>query len=330
MSSINRILVPTDFSDNAKKAYKMAQKLVSKNGGIVDLIHIIPHIVYMEEQFHASFDMPDPETEVYPRLLENAEKQMNEIMEQYFSDKNRGEIFVKVERKPSDAIAAHGQEGNYSMIIMSAKGKHSSGMFRGTTTEQIIRRAQIPVFIIDDKMDINGLKSILVPTDGSLLSMASLPTALKLAATFEASITFFFVNEMYGLITTSFSGKTTRKKEKEIIGHLLHRIEEFSEEVSGFSCEIPETSPHMQKHIVTEINGRKISIPIHFKIITGFSAHYEITQYANKFADIVVMTTHGRSGLAQLVIGSNAEKVAQNVEKPILTVRPENALFNLN
>lgn len=330
MSSINRILVPTDFSDSAKKAYKMAQKLVSNNGGAIDLIHIIPRVIYMEEQFQASFEMPDPEAEIYPRLLDEAETKLNDIMEQFISAENQGEIIVKVDRKPSNAIADFAAEGNYTMLIMSAKGKHESGMFRGTTTEQIIRRSKIPVFIIDDQMDLNGVQNILVPTDGSLLSMAAIPTALKLAATFEASITFFFVNEMYGLITTSFSGKTSRKKEKEIIDHLLHRIEEFSEEVSGFSCEVPETSPHMQKHIVTVQNGREISIPIHFKIISGFSAHHEITQYANKYVDLVVMTTHGRSGLAQLIIGSNAEKVAQNVEKPILTVRPENALFEAN
>jgi nucleotide-binding universal stress UspA family protein len=36
-----------------------------------------------------------------------------------------------------------------------------------------------------------------------------------------------------------------------------------------------------------------------------------------------VMATHGHSGLAHLILGSTAEKVAQYVKKPVLTVRPE-------
>jgi len=39
------------------------------------------------------------------------------------------------------------------------------------------------------------------------------------------------------------------------------------------------------------------------------------------------MATHGRSGFAHLILGSTAEKVAQYVSKPVITVRPEEKDF---
>jgi nucleotide-binding universal stress UspA family protein len=53
------------------------------------------------------------------------------------------------------------------------------------------------------------------------------------------------------------------------------------------------------------------------------SAHYAITEYAEEHAHIVVMATHGRSGLSHLLLGSTAEKVARHLKLPVLTVKPD-------
>ena len=42
-------------------------------------------------------------------------------------------------------------------------------------------------------------------------------------------------------------------------------------------------------------------------------------------ADMIVMTTHGRSGLSRLWLGSVAAKVAQGAQVPVLLVRPQEA-----
>ncbi|NBC05211.1 MAG: universal stress protein, partial [Bacteroidetes bacterium] len=44
-------------------------------------------------------------------------------------------------------------------------------------------------------------------------------------------------------------------------------------------------------------------------------------------ADIVMMATHGHSGFAHLILGSTAEKVAQYVKKPVITIRPDEDEF---
>ncbi|MDX1641654.1 MAG: universal stress protein, partial [Balneolaceae bacterium] len=69
------------------------------------------------------------------------------------------------------------------------------------------------------------------------------------------------------------------------------------------------------------------SIQLSTKIEKGVSAHYEIEAYASEEADVVIMATHGHSGFAHLILGSTAEKVAQYVKKPVITIRPDEDEF---
>ena len=55
----------------------------------------------------------------------------------------------------------------------------------------------------------------------------------------------------------------------------------------------------------------------------GVSAHIGIEEYAPSHADVVVMATHGHSGLAHFFLGSTTEKVAQSLDMPVLTVKPD-------
>jgi nucleotide-binding universal stress UspA family protein len=66
MHSINKILVPTDFSDNASHAYSYTQKIAARYGAKVDLIHIIPTLQYFSESLEQLCMPLDMEQDVYP------------------------------------------------------------------------------------------------------------------------------------------------------------------------------------------------------------------------------------------------------------------------
>jgi nucleotide-binding universal stress UspA family protein len=54
----------------------------------------------------------------------------------------------------------------------------------------------------------------------------------------------------------------------------------------------------------------------------------EIVRYARtQEIDLIVLATHGRSGLAHVLIGSVAESVVRTATCPVLTVRPEGHQF---
>ena len=60
------------------------------------------------------------------------------------------------------------------------------------------------------------------------------------------------------------------------------------------------------------------------------SPFVEIIRYAKEHEiDLIILGTHGRSGLAHLLIGSVAEKVVRKSPCPVLTVRPEGHQFVL-
>ena len=64
------------------------------------------------------------------------------------------------------------------------------------------------------------------------------------------------------------------------------------------------------------------------KVMVEGSPKVEIVQYARKHnIDLIVLATHGRSGLAHVLMGSVAESVVRTAPCPVLTVRPEGHQF---
>lgn len=200
MAVIDRILIPTDFSDSCEKAYLFAEKLATAKAGRIDLLHTIPDVVYMDEKLRESnANLPDMKEDLYPHLFNEAELKLDKLMKNFYPLEIRGETYIKVDRKPSQVITNHAWDGNYSMIIMSARGKDESGMFRGSTTERVLRTSKVPVLSVYTQPDTLESGSVVVPTDGSPLSMAAVPAAAQFASLFNASITFLHVNEVFGL-----------------------------------------------------------------------------------------------------------------------------------
>ena len=69
--------------------------------------------------------------------------------------------------------------------------------------------------------------------------------------------------------------------------------------------------------------GRKV---VH--AILEESPKVEIVRYARKHdIDLIVLSTHGRSGLAHVIMGSVAENVVRTAPCPVLTVRPTGHQF---
>ncbi len=201
MKNIKKILVPTDFSKGSEKAYPVAQKIASVFGGSIDFLHVIPTVKYLDESIK-NLGMPlDIEKDVYPKIISESEHQLEKAMKSYISENNQGKYFVKIDRKPSSTITEHATSNNYDLILMGVKGKDETGMFRGGTTERVIRNSGIPVLSVDERFDENNIRNILMPTDSSYLSFTAFPLAVQLADTFKAELTLFHVLELYGSIS---------------------------------------------------------------------------------------------------------------------------------
>ena len=140
-------------------------------------------------------------------------------------------------------------------------------------------------------------KKILVPLDGSELAKRGLKEGEKLAKFFEAEIVLFQVvpfMPIYGspeLVTPLI----VDEKQKEAVDKYLATLAE-------------------------ELKKRGFRVT--WMVKTGQQVAAEIIDFAKEVgADLIVMSTHGRSGITRWVLGSTAHKVIIRAETPILLVR---------
>lgn len=148
------------------------------------------------------------------------------------------------------------------------------------------------------------LQRILLPTDFSNYSAAATKYACELAAKFGAEL------------------------------HLLHTLEIHlaSTPNFGLGLDLPkyvsESKAAVEKSLAGVVDPKWAAGRTVVKAMVEGSPKSEIVAYARKHhIDLIVLATHGRSGLAHVLMGSVAESVVRTAPCPVLTVRPEGHQF---
>jgi nucleotide-binding universal stress UspA family protein len=146
-------------------------------------------------------------------------------------------------------------------------------------------------------------KKILVPLDGSKLSENALEPAIKLAQASGAELILLSV---------------------PVMKHVM-----VMPEYSGYATLLPEQSLEDSRHDFLEYlehvreNRLPPNLPVRIEIVEGDEASVIVDQAFSAQADLVVMATHGRSGLSRWMMGSVTEKVLQQAHCPVLAVRSD-------
>ncbi len=146
------------------------------------------------------------------------------------------------------------------------------------------------------------LQHLLVPVDFSGETPAAVSAAVELARKFPARLTLLHVVEPVLLPTGDFY--LAGDMESMTATYTENLIEAARLELNALVTKTPAGVP-------VDI-AIKVGIPWH--CIVDFAAEYPI--------DLVVMSSHGRSGLKHLWLGSVAERVVQHATCPVLVVRP--------
>ncbi|MBI3330322.1 MAG: universal stress protein [Nitrospinae bacterium] len=142
------------------------------------------------------------------------------------------------------------------------------------------------------------IRHILTPTDFSEFSRQAIDYAFGLAQTFGAKLSLLYVIEMPAYPVEGYVPPSSGTA-------LLEDLERESRlELARMLPEADTTNVEVARHVVVGTPYRKIVE----------------TAKAEK-ADLIVMATHGRTGLSHLVMGSVAERVVRTAPCPVLTVR---------
>lgn len=321
MINIKRILTPTDFSAGSEHAIRFAGEIARLWNAKVDVLHVVPMIKYLNESVMMLGLPLDLDRDVYPKLQQQAQENVAKEMQHLLPEGVRGKGHVLVGRKASDDIIERAHSGNYDLVVMSQQGAHTH-ILSGGTPEQVVRYARIPVLCTPPEAQPKQFNTILVPTDGSSHSLAVLPAAIQLAHSFKASITLLHVLELYGSVAEDvyiYRGETEVESIRE---ELLGKVKQFFRHRFGDRMNVSEEG--FEEMSISWTEG-DITFRTDLKIIIkkSVSAHLEIVEVATESTDMIAITTHGRTGLSHMLLGSTTEKVVRHAKVPVLTFRPE-------
>ncbi len=320
---VQHILVPTDFSERSEEAIKMAGEMVDLYGCTVDLIHIIPLIKYFSESMDPLGVPFSLEKHLYPHCLENSHTKLEQMAHKYIKKEYRGKLFTEIERKPSEAITRLANKGDYDLVIMSAKGEHDTVHMMGGTTEKVIRFSKVPVLTVNKDVKLEDLKTILVPIDLSDSSLFAIVPAFELAKEIEANIELLNVVELYSAGSDMIPYVPTSIDEQPVYENMIVKVSEYLLNHQQYELHVKRTGIPFEDVLVSTEEPHNVHIDMKSTVIKGITAYHEIADYANEHADLVVMNTHGRTGLSRVIMGSTTEHVSRLIEKPLLTVRPQ-------
>lgn len=140
---MKKILVPTDFSDHAYYALKVAAQIAKQNGGEIFLLHMLELPHQGSDALGSGHDLPEI------MLFKNsAINKLEDLMDDPVLEGLKVSEIIQFELA-FDGIMNVSQKNNVDLIVMGSHG--ASGfkeMFIGSNAEKVVRNSEIPVLII--------------------------------------------------------------------------------------------------------------------------------------------------------------------------------------
>lgn len=203
---------------------------------------------------------------------------------------------VLVTGEPHEALSAAAKAAGSDLVIIGKRGRDlPSGAHMGTVTERVIGFCPLDVLVVPVRGFLN-ITRLLLPVDGSRFSRRATTRALELA--------------------------------EETGGALL--AVSILDVPPGFMTEVPEVARDLREKAAELVSGvaqeaEARSLACQIRVAEG-SAYRLIVALAQEWgAGLIVMGSHGRTGLKRLLMGSVTERVVGQAPCPVLVVKADKA-----
>lgn len=293
--ALKNIIVPIDFSRRCLEALPWAKFLARATGAAIHLVHV-----------HA-FEYPLPMDVVLPTLRSRAEveKRLRRYLQAFGARYQLTAHGLRVHVRMGNAfdeICSLAGELEADLIVASTHGytgwKHA---LLGSVAEGIVRHAPCPVLIArrgeTTRAEKTGVQRVVVPIDFSPAAASGLHYAIKFARKFGSSLLLLHVVTPDRFVVPQGAlAYATPELKRRAVDDARARLKNFAGGIDFAG--VP------WKEIV------RAGIP-----------HREICRFAEKSAsDLVITSTHGRTGLRRALLGSAAEHVVRASHGPVLIV----------
>jgi nucleotide-binding universal stress UspA family protein len=294
-----RFLVPLDGSRLAESVLPIVQQMASRFHAHVTLLHIIEH--HPPATIHGERHLSG---------IAQAQTYLNEIATNLRSAGITVEIHVheEMEDNVAQSIVQHFRELQTDLVIMCT---HGHGGLReilfGSKAQQALQQGTQSILLFfpseNDSISPFKLQHILVPLDGTVAHEPALPMAITIARAFGAELHLVLV------IPTL----ATLSGEQAVSGLLLpattRAILDLSEQ------EAKEYLENTVAHCITE------GVVAHAEVLRGDIVPQLLGLTERLDIDLIVLASHGRTGLDALFTGSIASRLAGRKIRPLLLVR---------
>jgi nucleotide-binding universal stress UspA family protein len=299
-----KMLIPLDGSELAEIVLSYATELAGRLDLEASLLHVCDS---------SSSDMQFMCSAYIERVAEKVREGSRDV--QSMTGASSGIKTVKAMSKvltghPAEEIIRYAKEDNVDFILMATHGR--SGVRRwvmGSVADKVLRASPVPVWLVRANIPEEIIReewhnrTMLVPLDGSKLAEEVLPHVESLAeqrGVEKMKIVLLRVAED-PFVTADYPYKDFEE-------HVKRTKEQFKQGAETYLEGIQQQ--------LTQ-SGLKVD----FEVLQGDPAD-EIIEYAHEnLPNLVVMTTHGRSGIGRWEYGSVADKVLHGVSSPIFLVR---------
>jgi len=300
----NKILVPLDGSNVAECVLPHVEVLATSNNqmSITFLYAVQPLEVIMTKPAFRD------------RIESEARSAASDYLENLISNQKYQEMAEEkvIVGKAAETIIDYAKKNKMDLIVMATHGL--SGVkrwIRGSVAEKVLHESKVPVWLIKASAPRKGLYKkgkkirLLVLLDGSSLAEKVLQHVKKLSGHFgeQSDITLLRVCEIF-FPPYTYPPPTPMTWE-EYLGYETKRCREICQTY------LDKIAEKLQKE----------GLSVQTEAPTGNVAE-TIVDYTNKNEfDLVIMATHGRTGLSKWALGSVADKVLTGVSNPIFLVR---------
>lgn len=292
-----KILVPLDGSVPSERALNPAHTLALNMSAEMVLFRVAPPIPFVAD----SMEIQQVYEQVTALNRSDARQYLVGALQSHFPETTVPTIIEAVSGSVISSILDYASRSEVDLIVMLSHGR--SGVqrwFYGSVAEMVLRGAPCPLFVVRSD---SPVRKALITLDGSSLAERALEAGVAVALSMGADVTLLQCVEPLG-----------------------------SREVAQLEGLRPGLGHDLQSQVQDEAGtylrdqAARLSRPeleIEVAIQVG-PAGQRIVEYAERNdVDLIVMASHGRSGLSRWVYGSVAEKVLRGASCSLLVVRGE-------
>jgi len=196
---MKKILVPIDFSDEAKYACKVAASIAKQTGSEIILLHMLDIPTDAIDPLESDISRGGAQTILF---MKGIHKRFEKLKQQPFFEGIKLNETVKF-HKAFEGVIEESKNNDVDLIVMGSQGATGlKEMLVGSNTEKVVRKSHIPVLVIKQDVENFKVEDIIFASEFSETSKKTFQKVINFANIFDAKLHLLFINTVHNFEST--------------------------------------------------------------------------------------------------------------------------------